>query len=161
MILQPARGAWRAPLRRALSSASSLVDAGSAPPIVPPGQCAFGEEFAPVPLLARVQVNHDSQLLTFGLPDGKETLGLSTCACILAQSGDTVRPYTPISTNADRGSFDLLVKCYELGELSKVLGEMPIGDTSVSFKHIEVKNTFFVLTICFLCFQMHFKSCFV
>eukprot|EP00946_MAST-07B_sp_MAST-7B-sp1_P000688 g688.t1 len=91
----------------------------------------------PVPLLARMQVNHDSQLLTFGLPDSAETLGLSTCSCILAQSGDTVRPYTPISTNADRGSFDLLVKCYELGELSKVLGEMPIGDTSVSFKHID------------------------
>ena len=48
-----------------------------------------------------------------------------------------MRPYTPISTNADKGTFDLLVKCYELGELSKVLGEMPIGDTSVSFKHID------------------------
>jgi cytochrome-b5 reductase len=134
-----------AKIGRACSSSrrvfSSLVDAGAGappPPLAPPGQCAFGEGFTPAPLLARAQVNHDSQLLTFGLPAASSSLGLSTCACILAQSGDVVRPYTPVSTNAQQGSFDLLVKCYADGAMSKALGEVPIGDTSIAFKHIDV-----------------------
>ena len=124
------------------SASSSLVDGGisaTPPPLVPPGRCAFGESFVAVPLLSREKVNHDCQLLTFGLPTGVNSLGLSTCACILARAGDsdTVRPYTPVSTNAQEGSFDLLVKCYEDGNLSKTLGEIPVGDTSISFKHID------------------------
>ena len=56
------------------------------------------------------------------MPDATKPLGLSTCACVLAKADLTVaessgsegeaviRPYTPISTNAQIGSFDLLVK---------------------------------------------------
>lgn len=95
-----------------------------------------------MPLLARSQVNHDTQLLTFGLPEDFDSLGLSTCACILAQSENdsgeaVVRPYTPVSTNAQRGSFDLLVKVYEDGSMSKALGSVPVGNASISFKHID------------------------
>jgi len=48
---------------------------------------------------------------------------------------DVVRPYTPISTNELIGSFDLLVKDYAQGKMSRYLNTMQIGD-EVEFKHI-------------------------
>ena len=45
-----------------------------------------------------------------------QALNLPTCACLLLRvtgtPDDAVRPYTPISEEARRGSFDLLVKRY-------------------------------------------------
>ena len=82
--------------------------------LAPPGECVFGEEWAPAPLLQREAISHDTILLTFGLADAAKPLGLSTCACLLVQGGAdaVVRPYTPVSTNAVVGRFDLMVKVY-------------------------------------------------
>eukprot|EP00658_Telonema_sp_P-2_P055115 TRINITY_DN43824_c0_g1_i3.p1 TRINITY_DN43824_c0_g1~~TRINITY_DN43824_c0_g1_i3.p1 ORF type:complete len:199 (+),score=49.04 TRINITY_DN43824_c0_g1_i3:143-739(+) len=43
--------------------------------------------------------------------------------------------YTPISTNALKGKFELLVKVYD-GGLSQYMDEMKLGDT-LNFKHID------------------------
>ena len=55
-------------------------------------------------------ISETAYVARFGLPDTTKALGLSTCACILAGAeidGEmTVRPYTPISTNADLGTKD-------------------------------------------------------
>ena len=107
------------------------------PPIAalaPPGECAFGEEWVAAPLVDRRKVSDDAVLLRFGLADGR-SLGLSTCACLLAQGAGVVRPYTPVSTNALSGAFELLVKVYPEGALSKHMATIPIG-SSVNFKHI-------------------------
>merc|ERR1719162_1950650 len=87
--------------------------------LVPPGKCQFKEDWTPVPLLERIVVSKTSSVLRFGLPDSSSPMDLSTCACILAkasnvegQEQDVIRPYTPISTNALVGSFDLLIKDY-------------------------------------------------
>lgn len=120
------------------------------PPIaslVPPGVCQFTDSFQSVPLLEKFPVSSTSSVLRFGLPNADKPLNLSTCACILAKAdlpdheGNeecVVRPYTPISTNADTGYFDLLVKDYgENGRMSTFLTEdLKVGD-SVDFKHIE------------------------
>lgn len=120
---------------------STLTD----PPVkslVSPGECQFGDDFTPVPLLAKFSISPTSYVLRFGLPDESKALGLSTCACILAgiKIGDemVVRPYTPISTNAMIGSFDLLIKSYAEGKASSAMTSLtPSPDeTSVSFKHI-------------------------
>ena len=113
--------------------------------LVPPGQCQFGEDFVSVPLLERTKVSSTSSVFRFGLPDASKPLNLSTCACILVKANcetpegemeDVIRPYTPISTNAMIGSFDLLIKNYgEKARMSRHLHEMPIGET-VEFKHI-------------------------
>jgi len=113
--------------------------------IVPPGECQFGDEFISVPLLAKFSVSPTTYVLRFGLPDESKALGLSTCACILAgikvdgEDEMTIRPYTPISTNAMIGSFDLLIKAYPDGKLSKSITSLtPSADeTPVSFKHIK------------------------
>ena len=112
--------------------------------LVPPGNCVFSEEWAPAPLLKRKWIGHDTLLLTFGLPDSQKPLGLSTCACLLARgetssSGideDLVRPYTPVSTNAMLGAFEIMVKVYPDGAMSQHIAKLPIG-ASLDFKHIK------------------------
>ena len=112
--------------------------------LAPPGQCVFSEEWLAAPLTARVVVSHDTLLLSFGLPDPTRPLGLSTCACLLARAsigGDStaapvVRPFTPVSTNALLGTFQLLVKVYEDGAMSSHLASLPIG-VSVEFRHMQ------------------------
>ena len=83
--------------------------------VVAPGNCVFGEEFASAPLIDKIPLSHDTAVLTFGVP-GEASLGLSTCACLLAKGGvdeegnPMVRPYTPVSTNVMTGKFELMVK---------------------------------------------------
>jgi cytochrome-b5 reductase len=111
--------------------------------LVPPGKCQLNDQFQSLELIERVKVSPTSSVLRFALPDRTKPLNLSTCACILAHTTmtdgeDVVRPYTPISTNALTGCFDLLVKDY--GEDAKMSRElccrMKVGDT-IDFKHIE------------------------
>lgn len=145
-------------LRRKMASCCNVTEATttrpstlSSPPVqalAPVGQCQFNDSFTPVTLLAKYEVSPTSYVLRFGLPDDKKSLGLSTCACLLAgapigeeKDGEkqlVIRPYTPISTNALDGAFDLLIKKYESGTMSKYLTELTPSTTEqpVSFKHI-------------------------
>ena len=106
---------------------------------VPPGECAFGEEWLTAPLLDRASINHDTRVLTFGLPDGAKPLGLSTCACLLArgskdaEGNKVVRPYTPISTNVVKGKMNLMVKVYPTGIMSKHMDEMKVQSTKAEW----------------------------
>ena len=110
--------------------------------IVPAGQCALGEEWTECPLLSAVSVSHDTRVFTFGLSDSDKPLNLSTCACILACGGKdeegnpVVRPYTPVSTNAMVGKFELMVKVYAEGKLTQHMDKMAVGDC-LKFKHIS------------------------
>jgi cytochrome-b5 reductase len=110
--------------------------------LVPPGQCQFGPVWTAVPLLERIPVSASSSVLRFGLPNRQDPLQLSTCACILANAQidgeDVTRPYTPISTNADMGTFDLLVKHYgPTAKMSRWMHEIEPNSTSIRFKHID------------------------
>mmetsp|Transcript_42896 Transcript_42896/g.48729 ORF Transcript_42896/g.48729 Transcript_42896/m.48729 type:complete len:291 (+) Transcript_42896:191-1063(+) len=110
--------------------------------LVAPGQCQLTSQFVAVPLLQRWDVSSTSSVLRFGpLPNPDSPLNLSTCACILAMAHvphTVIRPYTPISTNAQVGSFDLLVKDYgETGVMSNYLCKYLQPGHKVMFKHIE------------------------
>lgn len=125
------------------SSTATAVEYSAGLPtssLVPPGHCVFSEEWSPAPLLDRQWIGRDTLLLTFRLPDAQRSLGLSTCACLLARGapgaagGDApVRPYTPVSTNEMLGAFQLMVKQYQGGAMSQQLAHLPIGAT-VDFK---------------------------
>ena len=104
--------------------------------VVPPGLCQLTDEFSDCVLEERIWISEDSFVVRFGLPDATKPLNLSTCACILAGHKDDVRPYTPISTNALTGSFELLVKAYPNGALSQRLATMEV-DEAMAFKHIK------------------------
>lgn len=110
---------------------------------VAPGNCAFGAEWAKAPLVSKVAISHDTCVFTFGLEDGK-ALGLSTCACLLMQGVDgpnddegkpIIRPYTPVSTNAMAGKFELMVKVYPDGKMSQYLSKLDVGQ-EMQFKHV-------------------------
>lgn len=45
-----------------------------------------------------------------------------------------MRPYTPVSRNTQKGYFDLIVKVYDSGVMSKHLGSLSPGDS------LEVKG---------------------
>lgn len=112
--------------------------------------CFFPTTWQAVPLLAKTEINHDTTLYDFGLPEGK-SLSLPTCACILMKAPgrgrkegggardfdgtDAVRPYTPVSDNTMLGKFQLVVKRYDAGAASEWLHELPLG-SPVEFKHI-------------------------
>ncbi|KAJ7527962.1 hypothetical protein O6H91_16G078500 [Diphasiastrum complanatum] len=89
------------------------------------------------------KISHNTKLHRFELdPDSK--LGLNVASCILtrAQMGTdkdgkpkfVIRPYTPISNKNAKGYFDLLIKEYPEGKLSKHIANLKPGDT------LEVKG---------------------
>jgi len=113
--------------------------------------CFLPTTWVELPLLEKTEVNHDSTVYAFGLPEGK-SLNLPVCACILMlapgrgrkegggkedwDGSDAVRPYTPMSDNSMLGKFELLVKRYDGGAVSQWLHGLEIG-AKVSFKHIK------------------------
>ena len=115
--------------------------------LVAPGQCQFNEEFQTVALIKSWKISDTTFVLRFSLPDKSKPLNLSTCACILAKADlpnrnndnkleAVIRPYTPISTNEQIGSFDLMIKNYgDNGRMSTHLCQMKEGQT-LEFKHI-------------------------
>ncbi|KAJ1633662.1 hypothetical protein T492DRAFT_978928 [Pavlovales sp. CCMP2436] len=106
--------------------------------LVAPGLCQLGEEWTPCTLISKEKASPDSTIFTFGLPDTSKPLLLSTCAAILARGGaakDVIRPYTPVSTNALTGRFQLLVKVYPDGKLSQYMQALEPG-AALDFKHI-------------------------
>lgn len=123
--------------------------------IVPPGKCQFGSEPIEVTLLARTQVspseeigssarggksNRISSVLRFSLPDPSQALNLSTCACLVAIANidgqEVRRPYTPISTNRQVGTFDLLVRHYgPTAKMSRYLHDVLQPGDKIAFVH--------------------------
>jgi len=69
----------------------------------------------------------------FNLPHSNAILGLpigqhvSLAATI--DGKEVVRSYTPTSSDADRGHFNLLIKSYPTGNISKYVANMKIGQT--------------------------------
>ncbi|KAJ5142347.1 hypothetical protein N7526_003342 [Penicillium atrosanguineum] len=61
-----------------------------------------------------------------GLPIGQH---ISLAATIAGQPKEVVRSYTPISSDNEAGYFDLLIKAYPQGNISKYLTELKVGQT--------------------------------
>lgn len=84
------------------------------------------------PLAAKIIVSPNTALYRFALPKKKDILGLpigqhiSIAAEINGK--DIVRSYTPTSSDDDIGHFDLLVKTYEKGNISRYLSLLNIGE---------------------------------
>ncbi|GAB7355576.1 hypothetical protein MBLNU459_g6047t1 [Dothideomycetes sp. NU459] len=94
---------------------------------------SFG--FVNLTLQESQQVNHDTKLLRFRLPESSSSSGLSPISSLLTRhwgSGSwlpTFRPYTPISTGDDPTTVSLLVKQYPGGRASSHLHSLQPGQT--------------------------------
>jgi cytochrome-b5 reductase len=88
----------------------------------------------------RQQVTPNTHLFRFQLEDKQQSLNLPIASCLLvrARIGSeqedgtkkfVIRPYTPTSASGAVGFFDLIVKVYEKGVMSKHFGTLHPGDT--------------------------------
>ncbi|ORY91105.1 hypothetical protein BCR43DRAFT_498512 [Syncephalastrum racemosum] len=83
-------------------------------------------------LVEKIEVSPNTALYRFALPNKDAILGLpiGQHISVMAEiNGKEVsRSYTPTSSDDDRGHFDLLIKSYPQGNISKLFGELKIGD---------------------------------
>ncbi|OJJ47286.1 hypothetical protein ASPZODRAFT_151791 [Penicilliopsis zonata CBS 506.65] len=92
-------------------------------------------EFQEFPLTKKTEISHNVTIYRFSLPRPTDILGLpigqhiSLAANIPGQPKEVVRSYTPISSDNEAGYFDLLVKAYPQGNISKYLTTLEIGQT--------------------------------
>jgi cytochrome-b5 reductase len=91
-------------------------------------------EFQNFVLKEKNEISHNVAIYRFALPRSTDILGLpigqhiSLAATIEGQPKEVVRSYTPISSDNEAGYFDLLVKAYPQGNISKYLTKLKIGD---------------------------------
>lgn len=83
-------------------------------------------------LTDKIVVSPNTAIYRFALPRKDQVLGLPIGQHVSVSAeinGKVVqRSYTPTSSDDDRGHFDLLVKSYPTGNISKHFGELSIGD---------------------------------
>jgi len=96
----------------------------------------------PLELIEREEISHDTRRFRFKLPTPEHILGLPIGQHIyLSARVDgqlVVRPYTPVSSDEDKGYMDLVIKVYfknvhpkfpDGGKLSQYMEAMKIGET--------------------------------
>ena len=90
------------------------------------------EEFRSFTVDSVTAVGRNTSRIRFALPEPTDSLGLTVASCLVAKAqvdGETVvRPYTPVTSDRQLGYFDLVVKGYEEGKLSRVLTSVQPGD---------------------------------
>ncbi|KAF8430209.1 hypothetical protein EV426DRAFT_9653 [Tirmania nivea] len=93
-----------------------------------------GADWQEFELKEKTEISHNVAIYRFALPRKNDILGLpigqhvSLSATI--DGKEIVRSYTPVSNDAvDRGYFDLLIKSYPTGNISKYVANMKVGET--------------------------------
>lgn len=89
--------------------------------------------------LAKVEdESHDTKKFTFELQSPDQELGLTLCSALLTKyvtekGNNVIRPYTPTSELDKKGEFNLVIKRYPEGKMSKHIHSLKPSDT-LSFK---------------------------
>jgi cytochrome-b5 reductase len=90
-------------------------------------------DFQEFKLQEKTVVSHNVAIYRFALPEKTDILGLpigqhiSVAATIAGQPKEVIRSYTPITSDQEQGYFDLLIKAYPQGNISKFVSELEIG----------------------------------
>lgn len=105
---------------------SKEVEVGQAPQIFP-------DKFTPFKLIGKEAITHNTNLYRFALPDPTRPLGLSPGQHVQIRSTfdegvEVMKPYTPVSPASTLGHFDLLIKTYPAGRISKYMDSVAIGE---------------------------------
>ncbi|KAI0090966.1 NADH-cytochrome b5 reductase [Irpex rosettiformis] len=84
------------------------------------------------PLKEKIIISPNTAIYRFGLPHPQDVLGLPIGQHVSIQAEingkDIMRSYTPTSSDDDLGHFDLLIKAYEQGNISRYVSLLKIGD---------------------------------
>ncbi|CAI6095023.1 unnamed protein product [Clonostachys chloroleuca] len=95
------------------------------------------ESFQETELVEKTYISHNVVICRFKLPQSNQTLGLpigqhlSIGAILTQPDGNTkefIRSYTPISKSHEAGYFEILVKSYPKGNVSKHIASLELGD---------------------------------
>lgn len=91
-------------------------------------------EFNEFPLIQKTVLSPNSAVYRFGLPRPTDVLGLpiGQHVSLIAEidGKEVMRSYTPTSSDElDKGYFDLLIKAYPNGNISKHVSQLTIGST--------------------------------
>ncbi|GMM37290.1 cytochrome-b5 reductase [Saccharomycopsis crataegensis] len=91
------------------------------------------DQFQDFPLIQKTVLSHNSAIYRFALPKPNDTLGLPIGQHIsigaMINGKEIVRSYTPTTLDTEKGHFDLLIKSYPNGNISKYVAELNIGDS--------------------------------
>jgi cytochrome-b5 reductase len=89
-------------------------------------------KFQKFALKERIELNHNTRLYRFALPNETDVLGLPIGQHMsfraVIEGKEVYRPYTPTSSDDDLGHFDLVVKVYPQGKMSQHLDHMKVGE---------------------------------
>ncbi|TPX39461.1 hypothetical protein SeMB42_g05874 [Synchytrium endobioticum] len=84
------------------------------------------------PLASKTPVSANTAIYRFKLPRPDDVLGLPVgqhiSVGVQVDGREISRSYTPISSDVNPGHFDLLVKSYPAGNVSRVIGAMQVGE---------------------------------
>ncbi|KAJ5637734.1 NADH-cytochrome b5 reductase 1 [Penicillium lividum] len=128
--VKPEFVAYAVAIAGVLSSAAFFLGGSSKPRKV-----LIPDQFQDFELKEINNISHNVAIYRFALPRPTDILGLpigqhiSLAATIAGQPKEVVRSYTPISSDNEAGYFDLLVKAYPQGNISKYLTELKVGQT--------------------------------
>jgi len=90
--------------------------------------------YLPFTMIERIEVSHNTRIFRFQLPENT-SLGLpigkhvSLRAQTIYNPKPIFRSYTPITDEDDKGYFDLLIKVYPLGTMSRHLDDLSVGES--------------------------------
>jgi len=114
-----------------LLGSNSGTSKGDHSPVV--SQVLDAKNYKKFTLAEKIPINHNTRIFRFALPKPNDVLGLPIgqhlSLKIVVDGKDVYRSYTPVSSDDDLGHFDLVVKVYEKGAMSKYLDTMNIGDS--------------------------------
>jgi len=107
------------------------------PENVVPEKALIPDTFQDFTLKEKTVISHNVAIYRFGLQSPTQILGLpigqhmSVAATLQVEGApkQVVRSYTPISSDENPGYFDLLIKSYPQGNISKHMGTLKLGDT--------------------------------
>ena len=71
---------------------------------------ALNGDYQSFKVIAKRQYNHNCIILRFALQSADTVLGLPVGQHVMIRHKELSRAYTPISSDADRGFFELLIK---------------------------------------------------
>lgn len=102
-----------------------------------------GDEWVDLKLQKSWNISPNTKHYVFELKNPNDVSGLVTASCLLAKyvtpkGSNVIRPYTPVSDVAQKGTIEFIVKTYPDGKFSKHFSELKPNDT-VSFKGPIVK----------------------
>ncbi|KIP04258.1 hypothetical protein PHLGIDRAFT_25680 [Phlebiopsis gigantea 11061_1 CR5-6] len=84
------------------------------------------------PLKEKIVISPNTAIYRFALPHPQDILGLPIGQHISVSAEingkDITRSYTPTSSDDDLGHFDLLIKAYEQGNISRYVSLLKVGD---------------------------------